>query len=93
MKLDKRWTPTPENMLEAFCNWYNESIHDYDVPEIERWDTYVVWFCYTLGNAKALISTTRHDHAYFELTWHSDKNQLHVDQYLKVKHDDVDRLK
>lgn len=79
-------SPDPDSMLDAFVDYYNNNIADFDVPAIERHEVFVVWFCYIVGNAKCLISTTRPDHMYYELTYHLDKKQLRVDAYKKVKH-------
>lgn len=43
----------------------------------------VVWFSKTLQNWKALLSTTRDDGLYFEVTYDGSKNQTYVDQYVK----------
>lgn len=86
MILEKNWFPNPNNMRKAFVNWYNEHVHDFDVDLIYEGEVYVVWFCYTLGNAKALISTVRQDHMYYELTWNDRSQELYVDQYTKVNH-------
>jgi len=83
-------SPSPESMLDAFVDFYNNNIADFDVPKIERDEAFIVWFCYIVGNAKCLISTTRPDHMYYELTYHLDKEQLHVDAYKKVKHTSFD---
>lgn len=83
-------SPDPDSMLDAFVDYYNNNIADFDVPAIERHEAFVVWFCYIVGNAKCLISTTRPDHMYYELTYHLDKKQLHVDAYKKVKHSSLD---
>lgn len=97
MKLNKDWHPSPESMLDVFVDWYNEKVSDFDVPKIEKDETYVVWFCYTLGNAKALISTTRPDHMYYELTYNLSGtadgwvDNVFVDQYLKVSHTSIER--
>lgn len=82
--------PSPDGLIDAFIIYFNEHIADYDVPKISKSEVYIVWFCYIVGNAKALISTTRHDHKYYEVTYHLEKKQLHVDSYLKVKHDSLD---
>lgn len=97
MKLDKNWKPSPESMLNVFVEWYNENIADYDVPEITEEETYIVWFCYTVGNAKALVSTTRPDHMYYEITYSiacccdSACDCVFVDQYAKIKHSKIDK--
>ena len=82
--------PNPDSLRKAFVDYFNEEIADFDIPKIQETEVYIVWFAYIVGNAKALISTTRPDHKYYELTYHLDKNQLHVDSYLKVKHDSID---
>lgn len=53
-------------------------------------DVYVVWFAYTLGNWKALVSTTRPDDRYYEVT-HKRENDgsdgpsvTYIDTYLKT---------
>jgi hypothetical protein len=46
-------------------------------------DVYVVWFCKTLQNWKALVSTILPDGMYYELTFNGDKNELYLDCYKK----------
>ena len=52
---------------------------DYDVD-----DVFVVWFCYILGNFKALVSTTKKDEKYFEVTFDTLKERVYVDEYRKT---------
>ena len=78
---------TPEEFLITFINWFNNTIADSDVSPLGKDEAYVVWFNYTLGNSKALISTVRPDHKYYELTYNSNKDCVYVDTYLKVRHD------
>ena len=47
-------------------------------------DVYVVWLSKTLQNGKALLSTTRPDGMYYEVTYNGDKNEFYVDAYKKV---------
>jgi crotonobetainyl-CoA:carnitine CoA-transferase CaiB-like acyl-CoA transferase len=48
-------------------------------------DIYIVWFCKTLQNWKALLSTDRIDTGiYFEVTYNGDKDELYLDHYAKV---------
>lgn len=91
MTFDKEWTPTPDGMLDIFVDWYNKKIADYDVPSISKEEAYVVWFCYTVGNAKALVSTTRQDHMYYELTYKLSYDAVFVDQYVKIVHTALER--
>lgn len=53
-------------------------------PGLEDSDVYVVWFCYILGGWKALLSTTREDNRYYELTYDKVKKQTYIDTYVKV---------
>lgn len=46
-------------------------------------DVYVVWFCKTLQNWKALISTTVSDGMYYEVTYNGDKHETYIDAYKK----------
>lgn len=47
-------------------------------------DVYVVWFCYTLGNWKAMISTSLANNQYYEVTCNHDKGELYIDTYVKI---------
>lgn len=47
-------------------------------------EVYVVWFAFTLGNWKALCSTTLPDGRYYEVTYSSVKHEVYIDTYLKV---------
>lgn len=48
-------------------------------------DIYVVWFCYTVGSWKALISTNAKDDRYYEVTYDGNKREVYVDSYMKVE--------
>jgi hypothetical protein len=52
--------------------------------EIEMGDVFVVWFCKTLQNWKALVATEVCDGCYFEVTHNGDKNETYIDYYKKV---------
>lgn len=51
--------------------------------EITKDDVYIVWFCKTLQNWKALASTKIPDGMYYEITHDGDKNKTYVDVYKK----------
>jgi hypothetical protein len=53
------------------------------VPEFTIDDVYVVWFCKTLQNWKALVSTTLPDQMYYEVTYNGDKKETYIDAYKK----------
>lgn len=49
-------------------DYFNARAEKTDSFTITLEDVYVVWFCYTLGNWKALVSTTVNDNMYYEVT-------------------------
>lgn len=46
-------------------------------------DVFVVWFCKTLQNWKAFVSTTVPDGVYYEVTYNGDKQETYLDVYKK----------
>ena len=58
-----------------------ETVRDYTNEHI----VYVVWFCKTLQNWKALASTTVPDGMYYELTYNGDKDEMYLDAYKKFE--------
>ncbi len=48
-------------------------------------DVFVVWYCKTLQNHKALLSTPVSDGMYYEITYSGDKNEIYFDAYKKWK--------
>ena len=64
----------------AVVAWYNE--HNQSYP-IGMDDVYIVWFCKTLQNWKALAGTHHGDGMYYEVTYDGDKYCAYVDAYKK----------
>lgn len=56
----------------------------YNANEIAPMDMYIVWFCKTLQNWKALVSGV-HIKEYIEVTYNGDKKEIYVDVYQKAK--------
>lgn len=54
-----------------------------DKKQITLDDVFVVWWCKTLQNWKALVSTTVPDGMYYEVTHNGDKGETYVDVYKK----------
>lgn len=52
-----------------------------DFPHL---DIYIVWFCKTLQNWKALVCTTLPDNKYYEVTHNGDLRETYVDTYEKT---------
>lgn len=77
--------------FDTFLDQCKEIVRDYtnahldksDGKEIGTEDVFVVWYCKTLQNAKALLSTKLFDGMYYELTYNGDKNELYLDAYKK----------
>lgn len=84
--------PDVDSMKNAFIDWFNNRVADFDCPKLERHEVYIVWFCYIVGNAKMLISTTRPDHMYYEVTYHEEKKQLYIDAYKKFVNESIDLM-
>lgn len=51
--------------------------------EVLAEEMYIVWFCKTLQNWKALVSTDVINGVYWEVTHNGDKNETYVDTYTK----------
>ena len=68
---------------ETIRDYANKHLDETDKAEITTDDVYIVWFCKTLQNWKALVSTTLSDGMYYELTHNGDKNETYVDAYKK----------
>ncbi len=51
--------------------------------EIPCYEVYIVWYCKTLQNWKALASTTLNDGMYYELTLNGNKREIYLDAYKK----------
>ena len=68
---------------EVVVNYYNEHVEKTDNKKITEDDVFIVWFCKTLQNWKALVSTTISDGMYYEITHNGDKNETYLDAYKK----------
>ncbi|MCI8654258.1 MAG: hypothetical protein HFJ48_00030 [Clostridia bacterium] len=53
--------------------------------EMPNFEVFVVWYCKTLQNHKALLSTSLSDGMYYELTYNGDKKELYFDAYKKFE--------
>lgn len=64
-------------------NYYNSRVEITDDFEITEENVFIVWFCKTLQNWKALVSTTVSDGMYYEVTYNGDKKETYLDAYKK----------
>ena len=67
---------------EAVAQYMNRNAKENE-PIITSEEVYVVWYCKTLQNAKALLSTNVADGMYYETTYNGDKNEMYFDAYKK----------
>ena len=66
-------------------DYTNEHLDKTDGKQITTEDVFVVWYCKTLQNWKALVSTTLPDGMYYELTLNGDRAELYFDAYKKFE--------
>lgn len=78
--------------IEGFQQKARRIVFEYVKTRLEKTDShvtfavdevYVVWFCKTLQNWKALISTTLPDQMYYEVTYNGSQSETYVDAYKK----------
>ena len=68
---------------EVVVDYFNEHVEKTDNRKITEDDVFIVWFCKTLQNWKALVSTTISDGMYYEVTHNGDKGETYLDAYKK----------
>lgn len=72
-----------EKARQIVFNYYKQHLDPTDNIRFTIDDVFVVWFCKTLQNWKALVSTTLGDGMYFEITYNGDKKEVYLDAYKK----------
>ena len=79
--------------IKLFVTKATKLVYDYSVNHVDVTDevsftlddVYVVWYCKTLQNAKALLSTNLPDGMYYEVTYNGDKKEIYFDAYKKFQ--------
>lgn len=71
--------------IDYLVDYVNAHLDATDGVKISADNVYVVWWCKTLQNAKALLSTTLADGMYYEITYNGDKNEFYFDAYKKFE--------
>mgnify|MGYP001853875897 len=77
----KEFLSTCKNEVAQYFN-KNKDATD-KTKDLTADDVFVVWYCKTLQNHKALLSTPVSDGMYYEVTYNGDKNELYFDAYKK----------
>ena len=76
---------------EAFIEKAKVLVEDYAKEHIDKtdlmpkFDVFVVWNAYILGNIKALLSTTIPDGMYYEVTYNKAQDEIYFDAYKKFQ--------
>lgn len=73
-------------------DYANEHIDKTDNVQITLDNVFIVWFCKTLQNWKALVSTTLPDGMYYEVTYNGDKKEVYLDAYRKFENRKIDKF-
>lgn len=74
-----------ELVKKTVADYTNEHLDKSDGKQIGTEDVYVVWYCKTLQNWKALASTTLFDGMYYEITINGDKQEMYLDAYKRFE--------
>lgn len=72
-----------EKAKQIVFNYFKANMDKTDNINFTLDNIYIVWFCKTLQNWKALVSTTIPDGMYYEVTHNGDTNEIYVDVYKK----------
>lgn len=72
-----------ETARKIVRDYFNSHVDVTDKKQITLDDVFVVWWCKTLQNWKALVSTTVPDCMYYEVTHNGDTCETYVDVYKK----------
>lgn len=78
---------------EIVLNYVNKHLDKTDNVQVTLDDVYLVWFCKTLQNWKALVSTALPDGMYYEGTYNGDKKEVYLDAYKKFDNQKIDESK
>ena len=68
-----------KQIVVNYINLHRDILH----KPITKDDVYIVWFCKTLQNFKALLITIISNGMYYEVTFNGDKNEYYLDAYKK----------
>ena len=72
-----------DKAIRIVTDYFNSHVEKTDNFKITEEDVFIVWFCKTLQNWKALVSTTVSDGMYYEVSYNGDKRETYLDAYKK----------
>lgn len=67
-----------------------KKIYEDNNIDISNANFYVVWYCKTLQNAKALIISDVRDEKYYEVTYNGNSKEIYIDEYVKSLNKSID---
>lgn len=67
-----------------------KKIYEENNIDIRNANFYIVWYCKTLQNAKALIISDVEDEKYYEVTYNGNSKEMYVDEYIKSLNKAID---
>lgn len=71
---------------QAVADYFNNNVDVTEKFKINsKQDVFIVWYCKTLQNSKAMLSTNVADGMYYEFTWNGNKEEGYLDAYKKFK--------
>ena len=79
------------NTDSKFLSKAIDMVADYTDEHLDKtnnqtdYTVFVVWYCKTLQNFNALLSTTLPDGMYYEVTYNGDKDEIYLDAYKKFE--------
>jgi hypothetical protein len=89
-QLKEKFMDYQKTAKEIVLNYVNKHLDKTDNVQVTSDDIYIVWFCKTLQNWKALLSTTLPDGMYYEVTYNGDKEEVYLDAYKKFENKKID---
>lgn len=94
IKIPNRFPHAGPFMSSAMSLVYSYARKKLDVTDknlqFELGDVYIVWFCKTLQNWKALCSTNLPDGMYYEVTYDGERDKIYLDAYKKFENIELD---
>ena len=73
--------PDPDTMLKKakkiVVDYFNSRVDRTDNFKLSENEVFIVWFCKTLQNWKAIVSTTISDGMIYEVTYNGDKKETY----------------
>lgn len=74
---------------DAIKHMLIETTDPTDNIDYDSIDVYFVTCTFVLGSIKGMFSTSIQDGKYYEVTYNIAKNEMYVDQYVKVKQNTI----